>query len=516
MGYNELPNISNIIFRDLSAGWFPGKEHNDIPGALTTPEAPVGSPDCNAVVWFQGALRKMFGYHDVTTPALAGTVTSLFNSQVLSEFVGTIGTSIYSDMNSATPTDITGGLTISALVQPDWVEWQFETDAYIIGVDGANAPWSWTGAGNCALLAGGPPAGRWIQVWQNAVWIARTAAEPSTVFFSDIADPESWTLDRDYKFDAPITGMGTLGDKLVVFKEKSIGIMSGDNNDILVKTDKYINNIGCSGGHTIKNAQINGQEVLLFHSYDGIYAFDGTQRLIKVSNPMQKKYVSSVTADRWNPSLYDQAYSLYWPKYNWWIMALANGGSLENDFMINLDCARPQQDANGLYLPAWPFKDIPIHCMEEFNDELYFGSTNGTVYAFDQAVFNADSVAYDGYFVSKTFDAIEDWVLLESNVMGDQQGVTINVYINADLGAGAGAMDIADMADGAALLGTTFIVGTSVLGGNDFVFAHTDVDTFGRFISFKLQNNTLNEGMVVEEFNIVLQRIGFESNFEEV
>lgn len=519
MGYESFENIIDINFKNFSAGWFPGKEHNDIPGELTKPDYPLGSPDCNACIWTEGSLRKFFGYNDITTSILTGYVTSLFYSTILSEFVGTIGTGIYSDMHQATPTDITGAITVSSTSRPHWAEWQFETNHYVIGVDGLNPPWKWTGSGNCSVLAGSPPQGKWVAIWQSSCWIGRTASEPSTIYFSDPADPETWTVDRDYKFDAPITGIGVLGDKLVVFKENSIGVLAGDNNDALTKVDKYISGVGCTSGHSIKNSKVEGEDVLIFHSKDGYYAFNGTTTLMKISHQISKKYIST---DKWATTLFDEITSVYWPEYNWYISNLADGSDSYNNFQLVFDCSQMLgKNAYGSYvtgvsfLPCWPFDDIPAISMEIYDGALYFGSVDSKVYKFDVSNFNLNGSTYDAYFKSKIFDVGQEWTFLEANVMADEQNATINVYINADLEAGSGSMDVADVYDDSAVLGSTFIIGTSILGGKDFVNAHVDVDVFGQYLQFKLQNNTVDKYFAIEEFQIMLQGLGVDSNKED-
>ena len=161
MGYEEVPGTKYVSFKDFSAGWFPGKDTGDIPGSLTNEDQPIGATDSNAVVWLSGKLQKMFGYDNVNAAALNGgaTLTSLFASEVISQFVATAGNIIYSGANNVAPTNITGAVTITAGNHIHWAEWQFETDAYIVGVNGVDAPIKWTGAGNADVLGGTPP--RW-------------------------------------------------------------------------------------------------------------------------------------------------------------------------------------------------------------------------------------------------------------------------------------------------------------------------------------------------------------------
>lgn len=522
MGYEEVPGTKDVIFRDLSAGWFPGREHNDIPGSLTTPNDPAGMQDGNAVVWLLGGLRSFFGYDNVNTVALnsGATVTSLFPSEVLREFVTTVGNKLFKDADETSPTDITGSATITPDLQIKWAEWQFETTKFIIGTNGTDSPIKWTGTGNAEVLGGTPPVGRWVTIWNNSAWIASTSTQPSTVFFSDLGDPEAWTTDNSYKFDAPITGMARLGDKMVVFKDSSIGILSGFNNLRLTKTDILINGIGCSGGHTITTAKIRGKEVLIFHSYSGLYAFDGSQNLLDLSHPIRNKYISGSSTTRWNDTRFSKAWATYIPKYSWYMLTLSDGGDSTNDFMVIIDLDRVQETKEGSYLPHWPVDAIPGNCivgsksLTSETDEIFFADETGFIYKFDPSIFNNNGDAYNKFYQSKIYDNISSWIVGEANILGDETSTVLTVSVNADLEAGDGESGTVDLNDGADVL-DTFIIGSSQIGGKDFVFKDASIDNFGRFLQFKVSNGIINNSFVIEEINFVLQEFGLEPNAKQ-
>lgn len=520
MGYEEIAGTKHISLQNLWAGWFPYVNHNGIPGDLGDPGIPVGSSDCDKVIYLDGALRKMFGYEVVTTNALNGIPTSIYYSPVLDETVGTAGTKLYSDINAAAPTDITDVLTITAALQVHWTEWQFETAKYVIGTNGTDAPFKWTGTGNAAALGGSPPGGRWISTFQNAVWLANTSTEPSTLYFSNTGDPEAWTTDDDYKFDAPITGLGKLGQFLVVFMEDHIGILSGTNNRQLVKVDRYINGKGCSGGHTVVNANLNGKEVLVFHAFDGFYAFDGTQQLVKLSSAIARKYTQSSSTNRWNEQRFDKAWATFDTSRNWYICSLSDGGDSKNDFVLILDMNKLFETKEGTTVPHWPLDSIDANCIgvAKINklSTIFYGNTDGKYYQFTPAGFNANGSAYTGYFRSKTFDTIESHIIQEVNVHSNEAGssTTLDVFINANGAEGDGNLGTASFLASADVLTSTFIVDESALGGKEFVLKNVQVTDYGRFARFKLKNSTIDQQMIVYEMDFVLQSIGLEPNVD--
>lgn len=520
MGYEEIQGIKSIVIKDMSAGWFPGKSHNDIPGSLTNEEEAHGMYDGNAVVWFDGGLKSFFGYDNVNSSALnsGATVTSLFASNSLSQIVVSCGDKLYSGADQASPTDITGSVVITADYQIQWVEWQFETTKYIVGANGVDPLIKWTGTGNADVLSGSPPTGRWLAVWNDALWVANTSTEPSTIYFSDLTDPEGYTEDNDYKFHSPITGLGVLGDKLFVFKEDSIGMLSGTNNILLDKIENYVSGKGCVAGHTIVNARIDNIEVLIFKSADGFYAIDGSSQILNLSHPIRNKYRSQSDVALFNQARFQYAIAEYWPNYEWYVCCLSDSDDTTNNFMIILDLSRVYRTKEGIYVPHWPIDNIPGNCMARSKsvtsqrNEIFFGDTTGFVYKFDPATFNYNGSSYNKYYKSKIYDNVTEWIIMEYNLMGTETNTTMTNYINSDLETGDGTVSTMSFLDSADLLDVSFVWDQSVWGGKDFVFNDSPTDEWGRFLQFRFGNAELDKSFNIKEINLVLQEIGVEPN----
>jgi hypothetical protein len=519
MGYEEIPGVKPVSFKDLSAGWFPGKQHNDIPGSLDSPD-PIGMADGNAVVWLDGSLKSFFGYDNVNTSAInsAASVTSLYASDVLNKIVGSCGDKLYADLDQASPLNITGAVVISAGNRIVWSEWQFETTAYVVGTNGVDPPFKWTGVGDATIIGGTPPTGKWNVVWNNALWIGRPSIETATLYFSDLADPEVWTANNDYKFPAPITGLGVLADKLVVFMDDAIGILSGYNNGELTKIDKFISSKGCTSGYSIVNAKLGGVDVLVFHSSDGWYAFDGSTTLYYLSSPIRNKYRNQGEVSQFTKDRFEYVSAEYFSQYNWVVAGMSDGNDSINNFMVILDLSRVYESKEGKYVPHWPVDNIPMNCIArtksvtEAENEILFGDTTGFVYKFSPVVFNNNGASYSKFFQSKIFDNVSSWLLIEFNIMANESSTTLTTNVKADLEAGSGAQGSVSLQEGADLLGTTFILGSSVLGGKDFVFNEAAMDVFGRFLQFKISNSTNDASFSIEEVNIILQEIGLDPN----
>ena len=98
----------------------------------------------------------------------------------------------------------------------------------LIIANGQNAPYKWDGIGTPTLLGGNPPVLDFITTHNNRVW-GVDAANKSRVRFSDILDPETWSVlnfidfnpdDGDY-----ITAMMRIGQDLVVSKQWSMALL---------------------------------------------------------------------------------------------------------------------------------------------------------------------------------------------------------------------------------------------------------------------------------------------------
>lgn len=528
MAYEEAQNVSQLFFRDFSAGWFPGKEHNEIPGEMLNDRTSVGASDCDHVIWNEGALRKIAGFNKVQTTALnsGADVNGLIDfTRDSHNLVGVVGDKIYEDLHTVSPTDITGSVNINAAYLCDMQEFGIGSTKMVIGVNGQDAPWKWTGTSNAAALGGSPPTCRWVEYFNNYIFLGNQTTNAERVYFSALSDPETWDTTNDFfTFDAPITGMKTLGRQLVVFKRDSIGIISGFGTASWQKIDNFVQGVGCAGGHTIVNARLGGdgqnnRDGLVFLSDDGIYFFDGTPNVIKISNPIQRKFISSTTTELFNASRFEYAWATYSEKYDWYILHLSDGSATDNDFRLILDLSRPYTAPDGRFsVPHWPSTGIDATSVVtrkvDGKDELYMGGSDGFIRLYDPARFNEDDDTYNAcFFQSKILDARSHWILRELDFLGDELGDTdVTIGVSSDLEGGIGDTADVNMQDVSDLLDVSFIIGTSTLGGKDFLYKAAALNKEGRFMQFYISQNTINKQMVCEGLDMILKNVGRRPN----
>ena len=518
MGYERAKNIQPVRWKDLSAGWFPGKEHNLVPDN--------GASDCDNVIWHEGSLQKMFGYDNVTTSALQGGLAGngmIEFTQDSHNLVGVVGTRVYENLQNAVP-DLLVGVTLTTGLQCDMIEFNNGTTNMIVGVNGTDAPWSFDGT-TLQALAGSPPTGRWIEYFNNHVWIARHTNFPDRIYYSAVNSATSWdTTDGTgnyFVFDGPITGVKSFGTQLVVFKNDSIGVLTGYGVTDFVEVPRFINGVGCVGGHTIVEAKLGGpagKAVLVFLAHDGIYAFDGTPNLIKLSNPIERKFIGGAAANRWNESRYANAVGTFSTRYQWYILGVSDSGDTTNDFQLALDLSRPfNTPDNKTAVPHWPF-DGPVTnaiCVRRNannREDLYFMGSDGLIYLYDPTSFNRNGAAYTAFWTSKIFDMEQTWILREMNGIFEQLGdFDVELYLNADQQTGLGEMATVNTLDTGAVL-DSFVLDTDVLGGNDFLNLNADIVNSGRFLQWSVRSPDLNSPFSLRQMELQLKMIGTRPN----
>lgn len=195
---------------------------------------------------------------------------TVYSSPILSQldfesdtgFVGilyTVGTDLLSRTLAGVITDLTGALAL-----PDGVRWYWRIfNGVAIGVNGLTSghnPIQVVGPapGTASHLSTAPPA-KFIEVWKNRLWIARSD-EKSQIQCSDIGSHSSWNTDAganpahgakweiDKKDGDEITALYSTKERFFVFKRNSIHVGEEDPNhpnDVrFVKFKKFNKNIG--------------------------------------------------------------------------------------------------------------------------------------------------------------------------------------------------------------------------------------------------------------------------------
>ncbi len=117
---------------------------------------------------------------------------------------------------------------------------------------------------------------RYIETFENRLFLAGFSSTPSTVWFSDVAEPEGYAPDFNFECRTNdgdyISGLKTYGTRLYVFKKYSFHVLIGDspNNFSLSEvSDQY----GCLNNRCIAVHD----NVILFLDRKGVIEWNGSQ-----------------------------------------------------------------------------------------------------------------------------------------------------------------------------------------------------------------------------------------------
>lgn len=178
----------------------------------------LGSTYLNGTPLNSGAVVQGIGYY-----------SQIDNDEWL---IAVAGDKVYQSANvSGTFSDITGSLTITSGFRNKWDLFTFNN--VIVGIGGPranpNAPFQWNGTGNAAALTGSPPSAYGGLSANNRVFAFRTAANPSTLYWSVIGDQNDWTgtgsgstVIGSLSDSQSITAVAVLNTNyMVVFKDNS-------------------------------------------------------------------------------------------------------------------------------------------------------------------------------------------------------------------------------------------------------------------------------------------------------
>lgn len=165
------------------------------------------------------------------------------------------------------------------------ITWDGTTEKQLDGTAGTPSP--------------APPRFGYIEFWNERVWGARTNANPSAIYFSDLTDSAgndldpstgsvAWPVDNVIQIaqenGSPIYGIKVYRNALFAFKEN--GIWRVDfNGPFDITVSKTLSSVGTRYQTSI----VEHDNLLYFMGIDGFYAFDG-DRAIRISDKFKNKF----------------------------------------------------------------------------------------------------------------------------------------------------------------------------------------------------------------------------------
>ncbi len=440
-----------------------------------------------------------------------------------------IGGDAFKQLSAGAWVDRTGAVTIT---EDDDTHWSFatfldgSTTEVIIAANGVDAPLKWTGAGNATALATPPGDFNFPVVHKNKLWVA----VDDVIYFSGLRDGESWDTSNDIaRFinkGEIITGLYRYSDRIVVFQESAIHVVSGSSTrDLYIQT--VVTGDGCASGFSIQEIESRRYgNILVFMSIDGTFkGFNGTKNLIKLGDLAEPLF------RRMNANRKQQTVSLNYRKLGQYWLGTTYGSGSENDQIMIYDYL------NDIYSndQGRPLSSILYHAGIKPNAMAVF-TTNGAEIPVT-ANYSGFALQQDSGLLDEETTAItSQWrsgridfnapshvkMLTDLNIVTTQSSAT-NMAINVTTGALAGTASLS--IDAAGGLWGVDEWGTMLWSAPSTAYTRAEITPnpstsedaiAGRYHQFEFSHSDSEEAMSVEELIIGVTDLGDQPEFLEV
>ena len=188
----------------------------------------------------------------------------------------------------------------------------------------------WTGTGNAATLDddGRFTKGKHIAWYDNRLWIGNVNGATGQLWYSDIADIETWGATSFFNFGGIIRGLVPTQSSLVVHTTDGIYTLQRTGNAV----NPYIPTQRTGSNQAAPLAAVDGRSIVavpddvqLMVREDGIYEWDGGNTIEKISGALDDGYWDEI-----NTARLSQAFAGRFPRENEVWFALPHGSSQTN------------------------------------------------------------------------------------------------------------------------------------------------------------------------------------------
>lgn len=330
------------------------------------------------------------------------------------------------------------------------------------------------------------PQAKFLSYFKGSIWAANTNESPYHVRWS-VADPGGFRIWPTTNYEviaeddsSPITGMAPLHEHMVVFKQDSIWLMVDNGIDDLGQPSyiprKIVSGIGCVAQTSIQ--EVNGR--LFFLAEDGVYAFDGTPNVQKLSDSIDAK-INSITK-----GVRAFCSSIHWRKKHCYLLSVATDGIGYNNQVLVYDYKHN----------AWWFWDIDeaavFYKVEgQFDEEeIYFANDRGWVYQLDSGDTDHGgtiSSQVTSHRFGETDQYTKSFRELRASADNNVLTLTPTLYVEDERDGVAGSLSLSD--DAEVKLGS-FTLGTSKLSNPKRRERTIAYRSNGQWAQWKIANTT--------------------------
>jgi hypothetical protein len=336
-------------------------------------------------MYADGKLCTIPGAQRLITTAMAGNVVGLYQynkSDGTSYFLAADSTGRLAYQNLTTWVNITQNLPSAANTFYDFVTF----NNTLVVLNGSTVK-MWDGT-TFDDLGGSPPKSRYgVMHGTDYVFLAGHTSNPSQIRYSDTILVQTWpvgnTMNIGLDDGQVITGLQRFGDVTVVFKERSIWLVTGATPNAFV-IQPTLSDVGCISPDSICLTDLG----VFFMSEAGPALFNGFKTLLL--NQRMRRILDEIDWD--NPL---KISSSYYPYRKQVLMSYQRTGQSVPDRALIFDLYRLGEDrAPSTFWPlthGWTSTTGAVDSTGR--KRVYFGHANGYVTAFDAGTtFNGQTI----------------------------------------------------------------------------------------------------------------------------
>jgi len=310
----------------------------------------------------------------------------------------------------------------SAVTLPNDTYWQWVTYKDVaIGVNRSNTGAAKTNpvklttvGGNLAALGGSPPKGRFIEVWNNRIWIV-SEDDPSVIKCSALGAIEDWSTTgkagaQSYDIGLEVKAIKAFRDRLFLFTENSIHyIRPGSPNTDIEQYEISIlsSKVGCVSAYSIQPIL----DDLIFLSRFGSVSLASVEQFGDFESAILSQNIIELSREL--TLRFDNSASAIVPEKSQYLISLPLSGSNQHTRTYVLDFTNIQEKAigftrfDGLMIGAC-FGEILL----DGKKRIYIGGypdvddeNNVFLYKSDEPnIFNDDGVLYNKQVITKAYN----------------------------------------------------------------------------------------------------------------
>jgi len=386
------------------------------------------------------------------------------------------------DDRNAVAVDRTGSLTLSANAIPSYQP--FQQTLYFCSTVTADGYNKWDGVSATAVAATPPPdgVGKYLCSHLGRMIMAGQDDYPFRLYFSSSLDAEDWSsispsnatsLDLDDNGDPEgITGIVSFQNRLYAFTRRSIYEITGTTPDTFI-VQRISNGIGCVSHASI----VSIPNDVIFASDRGVHSL----KQLDAGRQTETKFVSRDIQRLWteliNYTRFKQCQAAYDENINSYIITVVSGSDIVNrDILVyNIEFGTWTQWTN---INARSISTVLIGNKRK----ILIGSESGGVSLLGVETRQDFGADYSAEFKTGTLypggDVTLQRRILSMTVLASSNSAsTIDVSWNID-GIRGGTTTIA-LTAGEDLLGTTFVLGQSILGIGQYLPYTFTIDEVG-------------------------------------